>query len=215
MNGDAPPTPEPPLESPAWAERLGVLTFDDFLPDPAAMRASALQASYVQPGNPQAGPAARCSCSSEICDGFEATLAHRLDRAVRINLANFRHTTATAAKALVCHTDWDLGDATAVLYLTLPEHCRGGTAFFRHHATADVELVPARAHDYDYRDPAAWDRLLAIPMAFNRCVVFPAPRFHSVIPPLFGSSIADGRLTLVAWFNFGTQQSDYVAGLPR
>src|SRR5262249_34009415 len=84
----------------------------------------------------------------------------------------------------------DVGvDWSGVLYLNHPEHCRGGTSFFRHrppgtdHApTPPADLARCQAKNAqealdrilgaDSNDCARWEPTVTVPMQFNRLVLF-------------------------------------------
>lgn len=197
-------------------DALGVRIIDDFYDDPDAVRAHALTLTYKPPAPPgrPGGVAHRFRCTEQRIAELDALLGRRLDRRVRINVANFRYTTQDTKKRVVCHTDVGLGDATAVIYLTENQLCRGGTAFFQHAPTGDTHADKARMSQYQARDETQWSEIHRATMRYNRCVVFPAAIFHSVIPLYFGRTPADSRLTQVAWFNYGQRRSRYAeAGL--
>ena len=192
-------------------ESLGIQIFDDFFADPDTVRANALAASYTAPPPPgqPGGVAYRSVCSEASVAELDALLGERLGKRVRVNTANFRYTTKGTKKRAVCHTDLGLGDATAVIYLTSSEMCRGGTAFFRHTDTGDTFATADHMNRYDTKAASQWVELCRAEMRYNRCVVFPAEIFHSVIPLYFGDGPDNSRLTQVAWFNYGTRRSPY------
>ncbi len=105
---------------------------------------------------------------------------------------------------------------SGILYLTAPEHCRGGTDFYRHRRTG-LERVPATldgiqaagyptgdalVQDVVNRDtckPAAWERTFTAPMRFNRLILFSPWMFHNSAPG-FGTGPDDGRLVYLMFF---------------
>lgn len=105
---------------------------------------------------------------------------------------------------------------SGILYLSLPEHCRGGTDFYRHRRTG-LERVPATldgivaagyptgdalVRDVINRDtlkPAAWEKSFAAPMRFNRLILFSPWMFHNSAAG-FGTSPEDGRLVYLMFF---------------
>lgn len=96
----------------------------------------------------------------------------------------FRQSPAGQAEPNYVHTDRDMGDWTAVLYLT-PQPPRGdGTTFWRHvptdrtHSVTDdrVALLDERRA---WRDPAQWAPVTQVEAKFGRVVVFAADLFHS------------------------------------
>jgi hypothetical protein len=112
----------------------------------------------------------------------------------------------------------DTGNVWAgVLYLTLPEHCKGGTEFYRNkqygtdHAPLrdeDLKIYSARdrfevlqkttgAHG---RDRGKWERTTTLPMKFNRLVLFRSWYWHTA-GELFGDTPENARLVQLFFFN--------------
>lgn len=105
---------------------------------------------------------------------------------------------------------------SGILYLSLPEHCRGGTDFFRHKRTG-LERVPERREDTlaagyadinvliedvvnrDTLKSRCWDRTMTLPMRFNRLVLFSPWQFHNAARA-FGSNPDNGRLVQTFFF---------------
>lgn len=105
---------------------------------------------------------------------------------------------------------------SGILYLTPPDHCRGGTDFYRHRRTgldrvpATIDRVIAAGYatgddlvndviNRDTRRPAAWERVMAVPMRYNRLLLFSPWLFHNSAPG-FGSGPDDGRLVYLMFF---------------
>jgi hypothetical protein len=202
---------------------------DDLLPDPAAARADALQLCREQKAAVEAPVFPGVQSSPQPCEAIMQRIADALGRdlrwdspdhgALRLSLAG------DEARADV-HVDSPTLDNIfgGVLYLTRPEHCRGGTSFYRHRRSGwarrpDEATLRARGYasflDFqrrnlppDRRQPferwkaqrdGAWELLFDIPMRFNRLVVFRSDFFHAV-SELFGEAPEDGRL--VQLFHF-------------
>ena len=194
---------------------------DDFLPDPDAARAWAAGLQYgVARGNypgSQTGPLP--------CEAIMQALAERLGRRLKwLSPDNgvMRLTLADATARTDIHVDDELATETrhyaAVLYLTRPEHCQGGTSFWRHAATGWLrrpEDALLRAAGYaDFKtflrretplgEPRAfagftaqrdrWQQLFTVPMRYNRLVLYKGNHFHAV-DNVFGDSFDNGRLT--------------------
>ena len=100
---------------------------------------------------------------------------------------------------------------SGLLYLTLPEHCHGGTEFYRHRASASDrapiypdELKAAGVKNYaeaadkiieeDSNDLSKWEHISTIPMRFNRLVLL---RPCSTTPPVPRSETASRT---VGWY---------------
>src|SRR5262249_36911806 len=112
----------------------------------------------------------------------------------------------------------------AILYLSLPEHCRGGTAFWRHRDTGWERSPPkdelaARGYgtfleferrwiqtyrlrnfaELQERRAATWDCVLSVPMRFNRLIVYRGDYFHA-ITELFGDDAQNARFVQLFYF---------------
>jgi hypothetical protein len=176
---------------------------DDFYDDPMRIRALALQSSYAGPpplidGQPQLGGSAwRSSCPSEVEREARSKLEKILGIQIKSNIFQFRYTLASSSKRAVCHVDGSL--YTAVMYLTLPEHCRGGTSLFRHKPSNRNEAGLDEA--FDYSNPDLWEEVYRAEMKFNRMVVYPGHLFHSPTPPFFGDRIENARLSQTMFIN--------------
>ncbi|MBV8659456.1 MAG: tetratricopeptide repeat protein [Burkholderiales bacterium] len=201
---------------------------DDFLDDPDAARQWAKGLEYQQRGGnypgAQTGPLA--------CDDMMQRLANRLGRRIKwISPDNgvVRITLAADQARTDIHVDdetaVDHAHYAAVLYLTLPEHCAGGTSFWRHRATGwvkrptDTEIRAAGYADFKsflrretpQAEPHAfdtltqlrshWVQLFTVPMRYNRLVLYRSNYFHAV-ESLFGQSFDDGRLVRLFTFEF-------------
>ena len=105
---------------------------------------------------------------------------------------------------------------SGILYLTLPEHCRGGTEFYRHIETNSdrapiypEELKAAGAQTYwdaadpiiqkDSSNPAKWEHIMTVPMRFNRMILL-RPWYYHTAGQSFGTDMADGRLVQLFFF---------------
>lgn len=108
---------------------------------------------------------------------------------------------------------------SGILYLSLPEHCRGGTEFYRHKRTGLDRIPPTmegvRAAGYDDPNrlieevvnadtlkPSRWERQFTVPMRFNRLILFSPWMFHNSARG-FGSGPHDRRLVHLMFFAAG------------
>ena len=206
----------------------GLRIFDDFLDDPDAVRAWAAGLDYTRGGGnypgAQTGPLA--------CEDMMQRLADRLGRAIKwISPDNgvVRITLASDEARTDIHVDdeqaVDNAHFAAVLYLTRPAHCAGGTSFWRHATTgwvkrpADDEIRAAGFADFKTflrretpqaapqafealtRQRSNWTPLFTLPMRYNRLVLYRGNYFHAV-DSLFGQGFDDGRLVRLFTFEF-------------
>ena len=106
-------------------------------------------------------------------------------------------------------------------YLSLPEHCRGGAEFFRHRRTglervpqtaahiaaagyADINRLIEEVVNADTTKPSRWERVMTVPMRFNRLILFSPWMFHDAAPG-FGDRPENGRLVHLMFFAAAAQ----------
>ena len=200
--------------------RISYLIIDDFYDDPHAVRNAALHTDYARSVDGANYP------GDNSADVFEVGgLNELVSNMVREPLmgtpgsghCRFRIATAGAesrARARM-HVDgqsyW-----SGIVYLSLPEDCRGGTEFYRH-----KELGTDRAPIYDSEvahlgsqscaqftqeiilrdtnDPSKWEHVMTVPMRFNRCVLF-RPWFWHTSGESFGDRGENARLIQLFFF---------------
>lgn len=192
---------------------------DDFLANPLEMRRQALALGYDAaakdaganfPGVTSARPLAIPGLDetvSRVAGRKLAGAAATLHGHCRLTLRADR-----GASGVHC----DPAAYSGILYLSLPEHCRGGTDFYRHRRTG-LERVPATLDgvvaagyptgdalvaDVINRDtlkPAAWEKSFTAPMRFNRLILFSPWMFHNSAAG-FGAGPDDGRLVYLMFF---------------
>jgi hypothetical protein len=105
---------------------------------------------------------------------------------------------------------------SGILYLNLPDQCRGGTDFFRHKPTGldgvpttdmalaatgygDINALIEEVVNADTHKPARWEKTMTVPMRFNRLILFSPWLFHNAAPG-FGDSRETGRLVHLMFF---------------
>ncbi|WP_312317370.1 DUF6445 family protein [Stenotrophomonas sp.] len=118
------------------------------------------------------------------------------------------------AKVHTDHSHW-----SGILYLSAPEHCQGGTEFFRHRRTntdrmaldarelaalgyADGAAMHRDIIERDSNDDSAWELSMRIPMRFNRLVLL-RPWFWHTAGPAFGDRPENARLVYLMFFERG------------
>lgn len=205
----------------AGAMLPSLMVIDDFLADPYAARRQALALDY-DPANKRGNYPGLISTAPLPIEGLEARVAKLVGVPVKpapgtshghCRLALKRDKGASGVHVDPCFY-------SGILYLSLPEHCRGGTEFFRHRRTG-LERVPRRADElaasgYDdpnrlieevvNRDtaiPARWERTMRVPMRFNRLILFSPWMFHNA-GPAFGDRPESGRLVHLMFFARGS-----------
>lgn len=196
---------------------VSLLILDDFLSDPLALRERALALSY-DPALKKGNYPGMLSAEPLPLPGIEAVVSARIGRGVKAALrtshGHCRLTLAGDRGRSGVHIDPCA--FSGILYLSLPQHCRGGTDFFRHKATGldrvPVEAAEVRAAGFadhnalveqvvnrDTFHAARWERVMRVPMRFNRLILFSPWLFHNSAPG-FGTEVRNGRLVQLLFF---------------
>jgi GNAT superfamily N-acetyltransferase len=135
----------------------------------------------------------------------------------RPTLTFFRESPAGQHEPNFVHTDRDMGDWTAILYLTDDPAPADGTTFWRHRetgATASTATTEEefRAEWQQWRDLSLWEPWQTVRAAPCRLLLFPAPCFHSrALFENYGAAGADARLVQLV---FGTGSLELAEGAP-
>jgi hypothetical protein len=178
------------------------LVIDDFYDDPDAVRERALGLEYRRPeGVNYPGLVAATPDDIGPTMARFSKLLGGLEIKYQRNQGAFRITTAAdmAVRSSLVHVDTP--DFSALVHLT--KGVGEGTYFYRHKAL-DLERISPEDNvrpdvrsviEADTLDLAAWDTLYAIPMRYNRLVIFDGKHFHSGAQRLTGACLAEGRLT--------------------
>ena len=159
---------------------MNVQVFDDVLPDPLAYRSAALARQFqtVDVGAVFHGIA--------VCGDDPTLPAWMADRfGLPSLLSFFRQSPEGQQEPNYIHTDCDMGEWTAILYLTPNPAPGDGTTFWRHipsgriatetGATSEANLKEVLA----WRDLSQWEPWRTVDARFNRLLVFPSPYYHS------------------------------------
>jgi hypothetical protein len=198
----------------------GVVVVDGFYARPEQVRELALRAEYQSFGDRQ-NFAGRESVKAYFQPGhvarFEQLLGGSLDVDPAVNVfGKFRWSIASDPARTRVH--FDKVSWTAVVYLSRPEHCRGGLGLYRQRETGLAEVPRSEealrrygcrdAVEFDRRyvlprstDEAAWEQIGEVPIRYNRLVLFQGGRYFHAITEQFGTSLADSRLTQNFFFN--------------
>lgn len=191
-----------------------IIIIDDFLADPHAARREALGLSY-NPGNKRGNyPGITSDNALDV-----AALNDQLSRFVGVSVigdpntlhGHCRITKKTDKGATGVHID--PADYSGILYLSEAAQDRSGTCFFRHKPTgleripttpvalaqsgyADHSVAVDRIVNQDTNKPARWEKVMTVPMRFNRLVLFSPWMFHDAGPG-FGKTAEDARLVML------------------
>ncbi len=194
-----------------------LIIVDDFYPDPQAVRRTALGCEYPEVTGQRTFPG-RNSRQKFTPQGMDQAVSQALGEPVagvpgeEAAHGTFRITLATDESRYLVHADRTGLTWVGVVYLTLPEQCRGGTAFFRHKGLnsdrtplTQEELAAygpssmAELMRQDGNDPDKWEHTMTVPMRFNRLAIYRPWQWHSSCAG-FGSSVEDGRLIQLVCF---------------
>jgi len=199
--------------------QISYLITDNFYDDPYTVRNAALRTEYENRDSAYY-PGDNSARAFEI-----GGLNEMVSRLVHEPVMGTPHTThcqfriakagAESRATLRMHVDganyW-----SGIVYLSLPEHCLGGTEFYRHkemgmdHAPLYDSEVAQFGSDScalftqdltkkDSNDPSKWEHLFTLPMRFNRCVLF-RPWFWHTSGISFGDREENARLIQTFFF---------------
>jgi len=196
---------------------LSHLVIDDFLNNPDDIREKALNMDYVP--NPKAyNFPGRNSVQRLMLDGLTRRVIDLVNEplvpAQGTAHGKFRATFAGDEGKANVHIDnayW-----SGILFLSKPEHCQGGTDFFRHRETnterapiypEDLEKMGMKTYDEFWQktistqtnDPSKWEHTLRLPMRYNRLILFRPWLYHNA-GPSFGDSMKNCRLVYLLFF---------------
>jgi hypothetical protein len=189
---------------------------DDFLRNPDAVRAEALRLNYAVEGR---FPGLNSAEKLRI-DGLDEVVSNIVREPVRAPWTkDFSHAScrlSLASDDQPGRIHIDQSHWSGILYLSKPEHCRGGTEFYRHLPTGTdrVPMDPASLNaagyssyeelqkdilDKDGLDRSKWELTMTVPMRFNRLVLL-QPHYWHTSGPGFGDSVENGRLVYLMFF---------------
>lgn len=177
-----------------------MIVYDNFVADPAAVRACALAAPYIDwPGHDgQVYKRVALEPVPGLLEAIEGVFGQvdMLGMGYRLNYAGELPNQAI-------HSDLGWGTHALVLYLC---DGPGGTAFWRHKATGAHRIDPGDTELFerignDWADESKWDMTAICPLKLGRAVIYESALFHSRHPfQAFGDSPETGRLIAVAFF---------------
>lgn len=187
--------------------KLNSLILDDFFFRPLALRAWALRQEFKDTEAPDGViyPGIARDVPKSFLEESKRKFAHIMGSGIEVKLAGFRLSLCDVDPPHWAHTDSIMSQYLAITYLSLPEHCVGGTALVRH--INGMEVNPRNAEEEavwkrDTNELSKWLVTSSAGMAFNRCYVVPCHLFHAALPRGgFGSTSADGRLTFLEFFD--------------
>ncbi len=201
---------------------LSYIIIDNFLSDPDRVREYATKLTYPVPTNTHYYPGRNSAERFQLpnMDQIASQLLHETLQGLDVKDPSNHHckTRLTlAGEEGVDNVHVDNCHWSGILYLTRDQHCEGGTDFFRHKATG-TDRAPLTKSEMnalgfknaqavwddliikDTNNTEAWEKTMTIPMRYNRLILL-RPYFWHAPSPGFGSSIEDGRLIYLLFFN--------------
>ena len=178
---------------------------DDVIPNVRAYRASVLARPF---GDVSLGPDL-CFHGIQLAqdDNFRVWIQRTFPH-LTPTLSFFRRSPHGQCEPNYVHTDRDMGDWTAILYLNPQPHIGDGTTFYRHRVSGALgsEASDQQAlldEQASWKDLGQWEPVATIAAKFGRALLFNADRFHSrALPANYGTG-DDARLVQVV-FGIGT-----------
>lgn len=198
-----------------------LMVIDRFLENPDEVRAAGLNADYPDHRDISNFPG-RNSQQRVNITGLEETIGNlvgnRLSPHMPSSHAKFRLTYADDVGRARVHLD--SSQWSGILYLSKPEHCHGGTNFFKHKRTNTESMLldnsqmeslgwhtPEQANreiakivETETNDASKWERTMTVSMQYNRLLLMRPWLWHTAGPG-FGSNRENGRLVYLMFFN--------------
>lgn len=193
-----------------------LIIVDDFLDNAGALRDAALRLTY--PPGEHMFPG-RNSVERIDIQGLDQQISQLVGEPLRALAPEQAHAKCRItlgsdkgkAKVHVDPSHW-----SGILYLSRPEHCRGGTELFRHISTgterapyndqeaATFDFPSAKGMteqilDEDGTDDSKWEMTMRVPMRFNRLLLLRPWLWHTA-GETFGDRIENGRLIYLMFF---------------
>lgn len=179
---------------------------DNFLPDPHKLLSQAQLAKFGPYVGQDGETYERVSefHNKDLIDALNVYMGRPIDLLGMGFRLNFNNENPNHA----IHSDLGWGTYALVLYLSTPPSGEvSGTAFWTHKATGkerilgqDLDLL--RKIEGHWDDVEQWQQDQFVISKFNRASIYRSELFHSRWPfEAYGSTIDDGRLIAVAFFN--------------
>jgi hypothetical protein len=195
-----------------------ILQFDDFAPDIREVRDAVIAGGFSTEKGPDG--ADYTGISQYPVEHWKARIAELLGKRITLKLSCFRLNLAGELPHSWVHSDDICARYASVLYLNLPEQCKGGTAFWKH-AALQIDRVPSKETltsqadsvyaewfykmmEREWKDLTFWQQTGMVAMKFNRFITYPTSLFHSRYPfEGFGAGASDGRLIWICFYDLG------------
>lgn len=191
-----------------------VIQVEDFAADAAAVRAAVVAGGF----GTQRGPdgALYTGISMYPVSHWYDLIAQNIGLKIFPKLSCFRLNLTGEMPHSWVHSDDICAKYASVLYLNLPEQCKGGTAFWKHREL-NIDRLPTREelkaqgiNDEEFYQSMTkawkqlhhWEQVDFVPMQWNKFITYPTCLFHSRYPfEAFGKGPSDGRLIWICFFD--------------
>lgn len=188
--------------------------FDDFHPDPYALRKAVVASEFKTIIGPDGKEYTGISQhpAPELFDLVADAVGHP----IKVQMSGWRLNLQGEMPHNFAHADIMCAEHAGILYLNTPDQCQGGTAFWTHsklgihRMPTDDELISARVDpeafkrqmEIDWCDPECWNFGGQAGMVFNRFITYPTSYFHGRVPlEAFGKDVNDGRIIWVVFYS--------------
>ena len=167
---------ETSYQQPVTPAMAAITVVDDVVPDFPAYLAAARGRAF---GSVETGSGAVFHGIAAPPDDTIAAGIHARWPTLTPTLSVLRLSPAGQVEPHFIHVDTDMGDWTAITYLTEAPPAGDGTTFWRQRATGALAATAALAAPVPFDDLAQWEPWTTMAARPNRLVLFPACYFHS------------------------------------
>lgn len=187
---------------------------DNFAPDALAVREAVIAEGFKTEQGPDG--AMYTGISQYSVPLWPKLIEQYLHRPIVPKLSCFRLNLEGELPHSWVHSDDICAKWASVLYLNLPEQCRGGTAFWKNKESG-MDALPSRESlgeqveevyrqvEKDWKNATLWEKTGMVPMRWNRFLTYPTKYFHSRFPwEAFGKGPSDGRLIWICFYDVGS-----------
>ena len=200
----------------------GFMAIEDFYDEPLEVRRMALALDYPERDKATNYPGSN-STNRLLPQDLDETVSRLVNEPVKANMSQAhgicRTSLAEDNENRLYHVHVDLQVYwSGILCLSLPEHCQGGTEFFRHKKNG-LERAPVMPGDAavmgyqgsgwdvakeiierDSNDTSKWEMTMQVPLRFNRLLLI-RPWYWHTAGLSFGSTLENGRLVQLFFFD--------------
>jgi putative lipoic acid-binding regulatory protein len=196
---------------------MSFIVIDNFFSDPDKERTAAIEADYTNIDHDGYSYPGMVQISDpDSVKKIVSELGESMPKAVT---TIYRRYLPHDVQATYIHNDSNIGTYSAVVFLNTAEQCEGsGLAFWQHKETGwygqptAQEFAPTGLVDSPAlwqgmveqgMDERRWNLVAAVPMKYNRCVVFDSSKYHSRYPQqAIGEDVTTSRLIKVFFLKY-------------